>query len=839
MPLYRSCLLFSVLLAAVLSLFYLPFIMGWQSYYLADLTYYFQPFTEFIVSQYRQGRIPTWNPYLYCGMSQIAVPSPGMFYPPIVFFVLNSFSSGLALYLLFHHVVAGAGAFLLIGAIGWGLPAAIMGGIAVSCCGYMFALKSNYTLVAAIAWLPMLLFSLWKTGPRYTRSNLLWVGVAALMTFMTIAAGRPEISVPCGVCAAVFTIAAAVHLRDFKTFGWRCLAGVAGLLLAMPIILPAIEWVRLSPRSQGLELRWVLMWSANWYDFLCLVFAQPLGDLTELGSKYLNMVASRPNAIPYLTSAFVGPIVFTFAVWGFLDKGWSWRWWIIGALVATSLMALGENTFFAPTVAGSSPALAAFRYPVKLMVLPALCLIVAGARGLHRVTENRLSVVAQIVTATVWVLFLFVGIVFFLSPELATLTMRFPWNQAPNAVNLEAMMEAQVLFARSFISGAIVGILICWTTWLVRMKQLPLPTYCAMVLCGLAGTLLAPPVMYDRTGTAGDFFTRPMPVAEQLRKIIGARGDKFESRILPTYFDPLTLPPDFAERQALPFQQAFYQNARQLMLPNVNVAAKVPYAFGYEAAETGNYKKFFSQSISVSTQNRNREKGKTDSPLARFCKLSSVSHILTQVYYGKPLRPVPAADPNLFTLVDEDRDHNLRIYKCKNILPRAYWAGKVIPAPAWKDFDWRVMEDAPQDMLSETMIEGAEKKSYDAIKEADTNGIEFGAQQFDYVSLRVKTDATRPLVLVDHFYPGWEAKIDGQPTTIRRANLFFRSVEVPPGSHTVEFAYKPMSLLFGFLTAGAVVLGFIVLLVAQKVFTAVVPKEKSDVVKDVTVNPRN
>ena len=47
---------------------------------------------------YRQGRLPLWNPYLYCGMSQLAVPSPGMFYPPTACFFLP-FSRGTAAFL--------------------------------------------------------------------------------------------------------------------------------------------------------------------------------------------------------------------------------------------------------------------------------------------------------------------------------------------------------------------------------------------------------------------------------------------------------------------------------------------------------------------------------------------------------------------------------------------------------------------------------------------------------------------------------------------------------------------------------------------------------------------
>jgi len=47
------------------------------------------------------------------------------------------------------------------------------------------------------------------------------------------------------------------------------------------------------------------------------------------------------------------------------------------------------------------------------------------------------------------------------------------------------------------------------------------------------------------------------------------------------------------------------------------------------------------------------------------------------------------------------------------------------------------------------------------------------------------------VLLLDSWYPGWEAEVDGRPVEILRANGFFRAVEVPAGEHTVTFRYRP------------------------------------------------
>lgn len=53
------------------------------------------------------------------------------------------------------------------------------------------------------------------------------------------------------------------------------------------------------------------------------------------------------------------------------------------------------------------------------------------------------------------------------------------------------------------------------------------------------------------------------------------------------------------------------------------------------------------------------------------------------------------------------------------------------------------------------------------------------------------------LVFSDQYYPGWHAEVDGAEVDIVRADTVFRAVCVPPGEHTVAFAYRPLSLYVG------------------------------------------
>ncbi|HKY27722.1 MAG TPA: YfhO family protein [Pyrinomonadaceae bacterium] len=66
--------------------------------------------------------------------------------------------------------------------------------------------------------------------------------------------------------------------------------------------------------------------------------------------------------------------------------------------------------------------------------------------------------------------------------------------------------------------------------------------------------------------------------------------------------------------------------------------------------------------------------------------------------------------------------------------------------------------------------------------------------------VRVRTASAAPsiLVLSENFYPGWRAYVDGRSAEILRVNYNQRGLVLSPGEHTVEFVYRPYSVLIGF-----------------------------------------
>ena len=52
-------------------------------------------------------------------------------------------------------------------------------------------------------------------------------------------------------------------------------------------------------------------------------------------------------------------------------------------------------------------------------------------------------------------------------------------------------------------------------------------------------------------------------------------------------------------------------------------------------------------------------------------------------------------------------------------------------------------------------------------------------------------------VFSEIYYPGWEATIDGKPANILRVDYILRALEIPAGTHVVEFVFRPKAYITG------------------------------------------
>lgn len=134
------------------------------------------------------------------------------------------------------------------------------------------------------------------------------------------------------------------------------------------------------------------------------------------------------------------------------------------------------------------------------------------------------------------------------------------------------------------------------------------------------------------------------------------------------------------------------------------------------------------------------------------------------------------------------------VYRNREALPRAYLVGatEVVPGEAAierllaPNFDARNTAILPEPLPVDVEVEAGA-----------TGVVEWLEREVDRFTLRVAPDRHALLVVLDNYFPAWQATLNGHLVPVHRVNHTFRAIAVPPGEHTVSFSYTPTELRTG------------------------------------------
>ena len=140
-------------------------------------------------------------------------------------------------------------------------------------------------------------------------------------------------------------------------------------------------------------------------------------------------------------------------------------------------------------------------------------------------------------------------------------------------------------------------------------------------------------------------------------------------------------------------------------------------------------------------------------------------------------------------------DGPVRVYEQERALPRAFVVhrSEVIPD---RQARLRRLGEASFDPRRSAILEQGPELSL-AGPDPSASSAEVVRYSPEQVVVRARSRLRGLLVLADSYYPGWVASLDGTPARILVANHALRAVELPPGDHEVEFAFRPGSFRLG------------------------------------------
>ncbi len=138
---------------------------------------------------------------------------------------------------------------------------------------------------------------------------------------------------------------------------------------------------------------------------------------------------------------------------------------------------------------------------------------------------------------------------------------------------------------------------------------------------------------------------------------------------------------------------------------------------------------------------------------------------------------------------------DIKLYENQDVLPRAFVV--------------RDVEIVPDSEAALTLMRDSDfDPSKQAVINLTPNGVYLGygtgvnpqfihsdatitAYTPEHIEIQVNSTDEGNLILTDAYYPGWVATVNGEIKPIHKADVMFRTVQIPAGESTVVFEYKP------------------------------------------------
>ncbi|MEB2344390.1 MAG: YfhO family protein [Deltaproteobacteria bacterium] len=703
-----------------------------------DLVHYYLPMTGLVAERMGRGELPLWNPFSCSGIPLLATLQVGVFHPASWLALSLPAEQAIAIRALLETLLAGILAAALFRRWGGSWWAGALGGLL-----YVFACVLGEGFwppsLSSLVWLPAILLCVDVLGRGW---RVRWWILLVVCAALQILAGFPQLTVYGYLIVGPWALALLVEQRVRHGVRWGVLAArAAALALAMGLapgvaavqILPTLELVRESQRTSALSAAQVH-------------YRRGETPLTPLGAL-ANAVDPGPKLVSlgYGTGAgYLGTATLLLLVLGLAAEARRVRAWLLLGLGTLALVLSGGFLGPAPGLYArfaALPVVGLFRDPERLRLIPlfaALSLAVIGfghlARGLATLPGRRRSIALGGVVA---------------------------------AAALVAAIGAPGAAARA-AGGATLILLAARWRHAPRLRAAAL----AALLAGIGADLLL--------ATQPDVGSlRDVPAAWSRNLSAGGR----------VFVDPA--------RAATLAREA---GTSRVALPNLR-----PELAGGPAGHL--YRVSCLEPLAPRQWPALHERITGRAPIAgtlgglplersdRFLDLAGAG-LVAFAEVGPDASRAPAPGVGIAPERDLPPGMATRVVPNAGALPRARLVSEArVLAP---DAMLATLVDGGLDFRRTVWLERMPAAAGPGSPGAAPVGsAEIRVYEPERVTVAVRSDREAFLVLSDTYFPGWVARVGGEPVEILRAYGLYRAVPVPAGEHLVEFTYRPASLVTG------------------------------------------
>jgi hypothetical protein len=737
--------------ATLLSLCWAAFCWPWLSGAVTipwDAKAHFLPQIQFLAASLARGELPFWTPNVFAGHPQIADPQSMMFSPPILLLALLDPAPSLwstDTTVLLVVLLGGIGVLLLGRDWGWHWAGALVAAIAFQYGGSMAWRIQHFGQVMSLCYLPFALFFL---GRALDRSSTAY-GAAAGLTAAFIVLGRDQVGLSSLYLLAGYVVwywLTAPSKKSAIVNSLRPLMAGGAVGLAI-VVIPVILTLLLATESNRPSIDFVSAGRGSLHPALLVTSTVPhifgaAGPMEKYwGPPSFTWTGTDLFIAQNVGQLYLGAIPLFLLAIG-LVRGVFWdrqiRFVTFAAIFAL-LYALGWYTPVFRLMYEALPGVDLYRRPADAtFLLGAMGALLAGY-VMHRMMTKTLPPASLLQQA------LTVGLIAF--PFVLCLVFAQRFDRIDMAVD-----PLLLGFASVAVSG--LAFLIA-----LRLKAVQPVLAAGIIVVALTADLAI------NNGPNGATALPPSDIA--------MLEPDTDSEVVWLLKERLAKSQDTVRRDRVELAGLGFH------WPNASLTHGFDNTLGYNPVRLDLYTKATGAGDTVGLPDQRKFTPLFPSYRSTLADLLGLRFIATGV-------PIEKIDHNIkpgdLTLLAHTADGY--VYENPRALPRVLFANRAMKTDFdqlladgnWPDADLRTTVLLDTDPPAEEMAPGT-------------------VQLRSYSNTEVVIEADSPdggwVVLLDVWHPWWSVEVDGYTDQIQRANVLFRAVEVPPGTHTVRFVFRP------------------------------------------------
>ncbi len=685
------------------------------------------PWRSLVISLEKRMELPLWNPYSFSGTPLLANFQSGAFYPLNLFFFVFKFENAWSMLIILQSILAGIFLYFYLSIFNLNKWAKLTGSLVYVFSGFHVAWLEWNTVIHIALWLPLLLLA---QEHLIKKISLQWIIIFLIAECSAIFAGHLQVYFYFMLISNLYLITRLLQISSGEYSGKSLVREF--VRRCVPFIFLGIT-VLILTSIQTVPTFQLILQSAretdqgNWQQNGWFIPWQHLIQFIIpdfFGNPTTLNYWGTWNYGEFIGYISIAPLILSlYALFFRHDK----KTLFFGSLFFISLI------FSLPTLFAKIPYILGIPFistsqPTRLLFITDFSLAILATLGFDYYIQNKKY-------RSIYYSVIFVGIIFLLV-----------WGTV-------------YIFETKGIFGSIENIV-------VTKRNIVLPTI-IFVMSSLVFII------------NGLYKNKKITILVFLAIIVLTIFDviRFGQKFIPftdrKYLFPTTQSISFLQNHSGIFR--FMSTDSRILPPNFSMMYHLQSIEGYDPLYLLRYAEFIAAS---------ERKQSNISPPFGFNRIITPYNYESKIIDLLGVKYVLSlSDLKSDKLLKVFREGETRIYENKNVLPRAFFV-KNVRKVLLKEQAMSALFENDFDLVQEAVVEEGLKLHMNNLSVGNVNVSYYSENQ---ITIKTENAGDGFLVLTDSYYPTWKAQVDGIQAKIFRTDYNFRGIQVPKGSHVIQF----------------------------------------------------